>query len=29
MLRFDPKTELPALVKSFRPRLRILGLTEG
>lgn len=29
MLRFDPKTELPALVKSFRPRVRILGLTEG
>ncbi len=25
MLRFDPKTELPALVKSFRPRMRILG----
>jgi hypothetical protein len=29
MLRFDPRTELPALVKSFRPRVRILGLTEG
>ncbi|MBS2015169.1 MAG: hypothetical protein JST00_19920 [Deltaproteobacteria bacterium] len=24
-LRFDPKTELPALVKSFRPRVKLLG----
>ena len=29
LLRFDPKTELPALVKSFRPRLRIARLSSG
>ena len=26
LLRFDPKTELPVLVKSFRPRVRIAKL---
>jgi hypothetical protein len=29
MLRFDPKTELPALVRSFRPRVRMFRLSEG
>lgn len=29
MLRFDPRTELPKLVKSFRPRVKVLGLEEG
>jgi hypothetical protein len=26
MLRFDPKTELPAMVRSFRPRLKLARL---
>ena len=29
LLRFDPKTELPTLVKSFRPRVRIARLSGG
>lgn len=29
VLRFDPKTELPALVKSFRPRVRMSRLSPG
>jgi len=29
MLRFDPKTELPAMVRSFRPRLSAFRLREG
>jgi hypothetical protein len=29
MLRFDPKTELPALVRSFRPRVRLARLSSG
>jgi hypothetical protein len=29
LLRFDPKTELPALVRSFRPRLRLARLSSG
>ncbi len=29
LLRFDPKTELPAFVKSFRPRVRIARLSSG
>ena len=29
ILRFDPKTELPALVKSFRPRVRVRSLAKG
>lgn len=29
MLRFDPKTDLGALVKSFRPRLRLSRLASG
>jgi len=29
LLRFDPKTELPALVRSFRPRVRLARLSNG
>jgi hypothetical protein len=29
LLRFDPKTELPILVKSFRPRVRFARLSSG
>jgi len=29
LLRFDPKTELPALVRSFRPRVRLARLSSG
>lgn len=29
LLRFDPKTELPTLVRSFRPRVRIARLSGG
>jgi len=29
LLRFDPKTELPTLVKSFRPRVRFARLSGG
>ena len=29
LLRFDPKTELPTLMKSFRPRLRFARLSSG
>jgi hypothetical protein len=29
LLRFDPKTELPALVRSFRPRVRLPRLSGG
>ncbi len=29
LLRFDPKTELPALVRSFRPRVRLPRLSSG
>lgn len=29
VLRFDPKTELPTLVKSFRPRVRFARLSGG
>ena len=29
MLRFDPKTELPITVKSFRPRVRFARLSGG
>jgi hypothetical protein len=29
LLRFDPKTELPALVRSFRPRVRLGRLASG
>lgn len=29
LLRFDPKTELPALVRSFRPRVRLARLPSG
>jgi hypothetical protein len=29
LLRFDPKTELPTLVRSFRPRVRFARLSSG
>jgi hypothetical protein len=29
LLRFDPKTELPALMRSFRPRVRLARLSSG
>lgn len=29
LLRFDPKTELPTLVKSFRPRMKLARLSSG
>jgi hypothetical protein len=29
LLRFDPKTELPTLVRSFRPRVRFARLSGG
>ena len=29
LLRFDPKTQLPALMKSFRPRVRLARLSSG
>ncbi len=29
LLRFDPKTELPALLRSFRPRFRLARLSNG
>ena len=29
LLRFDPKTELPLLVRSFRPRVRMARLSSG
>ncbi|MDB4936426.1 MAG: hypothetical protein JWP87_3398 [Labilithrix sp.] len=29
LLRFDPKTELPALLRSFRPRVRVARLSSG
>ena len=29
VLRFDPKSELVTTVKSFRPRLRVMRLSEG
>lgn len=29
VLRFDPKTELPALLKSFRPRVRLSRAASG
>jgi hypothetical protein len=29
LLRFDPKTDLPALMKSFRPRVRFARLSSG
>ena len=29
IMRFDPKTELPALMRSFRPRMRVRRLPDG